>query len=738
MKRIILLMTVIFLAFSLCGCTDEPVKTADYVEYYTQIQGITDEEISEIEKLKTERDSLIYGTMLSTEAYVLPDGSKAGFTVELCSLLTQLFGIEFEPELYEWDELIDNLNSHIADFTGELTETEERKLVYTMSSPIAERVLNIYTQADAEKINSENDLIGKQIGFLKGTTIESNILKAYPISFTGVDIDSYEAAASMIANGQIYAFVDEAVADPALAEYGFIKSAPCFSTIHDPVSLSTANPDNAAVVSVLSKYIDNGGIDKLYEIYKKSGFEYTKFKLAKSFTDEEAAYIDDCLRSGEAVPVAFESDNYPVNFYNEKEDEFAGIAVDVLNEIGRLTGLKFKPANTKDTTWTQIYDKLMKDEVPVVAQLLHSDKRGDRFIWSNVPYARCSYNLLSRADFPYLDTYQVKRAKVGAMKGSGKVDIYFQLFPDGGSLIYYDTQNDCLDALERGEIDLLMGSEYTLITQTNYREKTGFKTNIKFNEPMESFFGFPKKETVLCSIIDKAQQYVETDDIETSWTGRYFDYSKKLAEERTRYLTVFLFVLLFLFVLVVFSLAKNVKLSKTLRDIALRDSLTGIYNRRYFMEMTLIQMERSRRTNRECFIIIVDLDHFKEINDTYGHLAGDKVLKEVALRMEKAIRPYDLFGRYGGEEFVICIPEVTKENVLIVTERIRKTICASPIDYDGKEISITASFGIAIGAPQNDIEAAIKYADEALYTAKEQGRNRVVFHEDKSDEETDK
>jgi len=169
--------------------------------------------------------------------------------------------------------------------------------------------------------------------------------------------------------------------------------------------------------------------------------------------------------------------------------------------------------------------------------------------------------------------------------------------------------------------------------------------------------------------------------------------------------------------------------SKELKEIAYKDALTGVFNRRYFMEHSLPQIERSIRTNSECFIIIFDLDDFKIVNDKNGHLAGDKVLKETAQRVKNVTRTYDLLGRYGGDEFIILMPEIDKPSVINVTERIRQEICKTPVEFEGKNIQISASFGIAPAAPINDINAAIEQADKALYQAKERGCNRVVFFE---------
>ncbi|MCL2155879.1 MAG: GGDEF domain-containing protein [Leptospirales bacterium] len=730
MKRVFFLFVISILFFAECDTAKKGIPPHNSIKTYMDIPGVTDEEISAIEALKSGKAKFSYGALLSTEAFLLPDGTCTGYTAELCKFMSELFGINFDLKIYKWNELVKKLDSREIDFTGELAPVEERMQTYGMSLPIAERMLRIFTHVNSEKIKTEVDISGLKIGFLQGSlTAESIRRKSYPITFDCIDVKDYKTAAEMIKSGKIDAFVDESVVDILFEEYDFIRSSIFFSMVHDAVSLTTANPELKPVISVLNKYIVSGGVDKLYELYTESNFEYVKYKLNKMFTEEEKAYIDSFVQRRAAVPVAFEHDNYPVNFYNLKEDKFQGIAVDVLAEIGRLTGIRFEPAASKDTTWAEIYEKLITGEVPMAAQLLHSEQRRNHFIWSAVPYASSYYAIMSKSDYPKLAVYQVGRETVGVMKQSGKKDIYLELFSEYNNLKEYDTQDDCLDALERGEIDLLMASEYNLLTQTNYREKSGFKINIKLNLPMNSHFGFNKKERILCSIIDKAQQFVQTEEIELNWTGRLFDYSKKLSQQRTFYLTLFLIIMFFVLTVIVFVLIKNVRLGKRLKQIASHDSLTHIFNRRYFMEQAAVQISRTFRLGNDCFISIFDLDHFKSINDKYGHLAGDKVLIEIALRIKKTIRPYDLFGRYGGEEFILLMLDINKENVINSIERIRQAICGTPVEFEGKELPVSASFGIAPITKTNDLTMAIKCADEALYQAKKEGRNRAVFYE---------
>jgi len=157
------------------------------------------------------------------------------------------------------------------------------------------------------------------------------------------------------------------------------------------------------------------------------------------------------------------------------------------------------------------------------------------------------------------------------------------------------------------------------------------------------------------------------------------------------------------------------------------DPLTGIYNRRYFMEFVGRQMERVSRTGSKSYVIIFDLDHFKLVNDRYGHQAGDAVLIELTSRVSNTLRSYDVFARYGGEEFIIFASDLDKMSAMQLMERIRRSIAGNPVEYKGASISVTASFGLAPAAPVNQLEPAIALADEALYEAKSEGRNRSVY-----------
>ena len=138
-------------------------------------------------------------------------------------------------------------------------------------------------------------------------------------------------------------------------------------------------------------------------------------------------------------------------------------------------------------------------------------------------------------------------------------------------------------------------------------------------------------------------------------------------------------------------------------------------------------MHRGQREGNPLSVVLADLDHFKDVNDTFGHLAGDEALCEAYRRMAKAMRPYDMIGRYGGEEFLIVLPGCDEPGALHFCERLRGQLADAPIAYKGEEISVTVSVGAVVREhnESDDCQALLQAADQALYRAKRGGRNRV-------------
>ena len=159
---------------------------------------------------------------------------------------------------------------------------------------------------------------------------------------------------------------------------------------------------------------------------------------------------------------------------------------------------------------------------------------------------------------------------------------------------------------------------------------------------------------------------------------------------------------------------------------ATTDPLTELFNRRHFFELAERELERCRRLKSDLSFILLDIDFFKQVNDQYGHIIGDQVLISLAKELKKQLRKVDFCCRYGGEEFVLCLPDTPKQGTLDVAERIRIQIEQTPFtSQSGESFSISVSLGIATRKDEDNVEVIIKRADDALYQAKQSGRNQT-------------
>jgi diguanylate cyclase (GGDEF)-like protein len=167
--------------------------------------------------------------------------------------------------------------------------------------------------------------------------------------------------------------------------------------------------------------------------------------------------------------------------------------------------------------------------------------------------------------------------------------------------------------------------------------------------------------------------------------------------------------------------------NRELHQLSITDGLTGLYNRKHLMDLFDMEFVRTQRYRTAFSVLIADIDHFKSINDTYGHLAGDAVLRRIADCLRQAVRETDHVGRYGGEEFLIILPATDTAGAMELGQRIRESISQMDFQDNGNTFSMSVSVGVAHCTDGDDsVEAVISRADAALYQAKAGGRNQVI------------
>jgi diguanylate cyclase (GGDEF)-like protein len=239
-------------------------------------------------------------------------------------------------------------------------------------------------------------------------------------------------------------------------------------------------------------------------------------------------------------------------------------------------------------------------------------------------------------------------------------------------------------------------------------------TNLARGESIFSVKGWPEE---LNAIERDSVEFSVTDD--ESITHFRASVSPVFVENQTLVARIFLFT----------DITDNVNFLKKLEEAAYTDALTGIYNRKHFIELAEADIQRAVRMEQSIFMAIMDIDFFKKINDTYGHPAGDMVLKTTAETIHQSIRSYDLLGRYGGDEFILLLAVAKDADIHKQAERIRKNIEHKVVNYEKEKIKVTCSMGLAKFLEADTLESVIVKADEALYAAKNSGRNQVKIYD---------
>ncbi|HEX4335744.1 MAG TPA: GGDEF domain-containing protein [Polyangiaceae bacterium] len=169
------------------------------------------------------------------------------------------------------------------------------------------------------------------------------------------------------------------------------------------------------------------------------------------------------------------------------------------------------------------------------------------------------------------------------------------------------------------------------------------------------------------------------------------------------------------------------RILRQLYESSVRDALTGVFNRAYFLERLSGELAYSNRHTSDASLLILDLDHFKKVNDTYGHPGGDAVLRTFAATVRKVLRVEDIFARYGGEEFIVLLRGIAIDGAARAAERLRRAVVLTPTEHEGQRIDCTVSIGCAsLGCGGRTAQALIATADRRLYAAKHAGRDRVV------------
>lgn len=484
-------------------------------------------------------------------------------------------------------------------------------------------------------------------------------------------------------------------------------------------------------------------IEKIVNTYRLLGFakknpqnDFTSFIYeAPTFktlrlSPEERTYIKD----NPLIKVGVRSDWKPYDYVNEK-GLHVGMSQDILELVSQRSGLRFTFDVLKDK---ELYHALETKKIDMIGI---SPKIKNNAISQSAPVFSLREHLFKLATY---NEEEVKRIAVVETLPSEKElrkSRLHELHPLAKT-ITFETLDDAFAALQTRKVDLLYATKAAVYVWMQDHQVSGIEMAFPKQGFKEEFLyaSVLKEDTMLQSIVSKALLMINEEEkraIQNQWIPLVFKapINWTLVWQIVGFVTLFIMAILYKH-LRLRRLNKRLSQSEKelrqaherLRELAHRDPLTKLYNRRYFEEAAERMMALSLRHQEPLCVLMLDIDDFKVVNDTYGHAAGDSVLVDIAQRINYNLRKSDIIARYGGEEFIFLLPDTSLEGAATFAEKIRGMIETSSISIaEGKIISVTVSIGVAsLKTKTLMMDELFKKADEALYIAKKSGKNNVV------------
>jgi len=475
--------------------------------------------------------------------------------------------------------------------------------------------------------------------------------------------------------------------------------------------------------------LNTGGGDAaglVFESARNTGLE---------LSDAERAFLD----SLGTVRFGVESVGWPPFEFFDAEQNFRGIASDYLEILAETLDIEFELV--EGLSWEEILEAARAREIDLLPAAASTPNRREYLSFTS-PYVRSPMIIVTRDDVDYISNFnQLEGRVIGVVGGYASDELLSRYYP-GLSLERYDSALAGLKDLAGGElyafIDNLAAVSHIIKAEGLANLKISGQTPYSFDLGIAVRDDWP----LLRSAMDKALASMSVEqhnEIYNRWVrlsvSQPFPWNKLLP---LLFAALFLFLLLSVYLVRTQALNQRIQRvnaslaqaerelrekNRLLQEMSITDKLTGVFNRHHLDSVLSEEFDRSRRYGRDLSLVLFDLDHFKEINDVHGHQAGDEVLRRFAALVEELIRRSDVFGRWGGEEFLLICPECPADQAHEVAEKIRRAV--SEHSYL-QRYGLTISAGVMAIDGFESVAQLVSAADRQLYAAKAAGRNRVL------------
>lgn len=660
-------------------------------------------------------------------------GQPAGFGIDLMNLLSERSGIVFDYiNGYSWDELVSMFFAGEIDLLHSLSSTPERAEKAFFSPPYYHSKNVLILRSDALDTHDLKDLEGKIIALPKGWSSIEFFEKFYPKVHI-IEVESSRQALEYVDQGKVFATVEqEGIGAYFIKKFGFhdlklskwieneelqktssmhfavLKNRPLLSTILNK-ALNTLQPDD--MIKLEQKWFSRGG--------RQIGIEDV------GLIPGERAFLE----TKSTITYCVAPDNMPFEAY--QFNQVTGMTADFLEMFSERLGISFTLVPTD--SWTESLEKIKGGECDILPMVNETQDRKE-YIDFTSSYLNYGVAIISREREPFIGGLKgLEKRKVAVPSGVFIEDWITRQYPQI-ILVPFAGAQQCLLGLSAGEVDAALLSLPVATYQIRQMGLNDLKV-AGYTQLQDTIrIGVRKNDIQLHSIMSKLVRELPLKDIDSVYRKWVF-----LTFEHKFNYTLFWKVLGVIGILLIMVIAWNRQLmrlnkklalahkelavaSEELKRISITDVLTTLYNRGHVENKLNEEMSRHIRYKRDLSVIMVDLDYFKQINDTHGHHEGDRVLRDFSAMVKSNIRDSDIPGRWGGEEFLIICPESDLDGAVFLAENLRDKTSQIPFPVTGPQ---SASFGVATFTPGESRDELVRRADEALYLAKRNGRNCV-------------
>ncbi|MFP4480875.1 MAG: transporter substrate-binding domain-containing protein [Desulfohalobiaceae bacterium] len=656
-----------------------------------------------------------------------------GFCMDYLRLLADKLGVKLElVSGPSWDEFLTMLQNGELDLLADVVETQDRRQSISFTEPYLTIFSGIVVKQDQNKPQSMQDLAGKQVAVPKQFYYQEILNRYYPDIQILTEDNTLECLKTVSSGKADAALAEKPVFDYLITKHFLtdLSSVPIRNSPHlenTPVSIGVAK-DRSILRDILQKAMDTITEEEMSRLYSRwfQEEELTEHAQRIPLVPEEQNY----LQGKEEIRMCVHPEWLPFAGLSQAGKPI-GIAPEIMELVQKRIGVPLIPV--PQSSRQESLQALQNGNCDIVPCISHSSQSAGNFA-SSRPYFESVHVMVTRDDEPYISDLSALGRKQVAVTQDNPVEEYLHNNFPHLKLETFPSLKEALDAVSTGQVHMAVDS----LQRVSYRlhEHGLYDLKIAGQTPFREFLriGISSRDPELKPILDKALQSIpeqEISDITRKWLSIRYEqgFDTALLWKISAGVALLLAVILYWN-------RKLTRLNKELswahEDLAQKsaelerlsetDRLTGLYNRMKLEDVLEHELERISRTHLPLSVVMLDMDEFKIINDSYGHHAGDEVLQDLACLLQKQIRSIDTVGRWGGEEFLLICPTTDLAGARTLAEKLKEAIAEHKFPAVGH---CTCSLGVSAYREGELAEKMLIRVDQAMYKAKNKGRNQV-------------